>query len=162
MSGGVGVGSLIGRRTCGEGGGGEGGGGGGERAVYPKTGFQPVPSSPWLSNNQSVRLPFGQPALQFYLPEAVKTGPCNVQSTVKWAMNIVDHTSPLGKWPMKSACLTGKSAVPRLSDTSFLALCSLGQRNNEIRFCTFLLRFLAKPWRLTLSLPRVINLQFPL
>ena len=38
---------------------------------------------------------------------------------VEWAMKIFNHACPSGKWPLKSACPTGKSTSPRLLDTVF-------------------------------------------
>ena len=49
-----------------------------------------------LNRNQSLSLPFEQPALQFYLPEALLMQP-KVQSMVKQVTEIVEHTCPLGR-----------------------------------------------------------------
>ena len=67
-----------------------------------------------LDKNPNLSLPFGQPPLQFYLPESM--------SKKLWT-KMPDHTCPLGKWPPKSTCPTEKSASPRLLD--MVLICGL-------------------------------------
>ena len=47
-----------------------------------------------------------------------------VQSMVKRAMESFKHACPSGKWPMKSACQTGKPTSPGLLDTVFVEPCT--------------------------------------
>ena len=65
-----------------------------------------------LDKNETLSLPFGQPALQFYLPKAILNWP-KVQSMVTWAMKIFNHACPSGKWQIRSTC-------PRLLNTVYV------------------------------------------
>ena len=69
-----------------------------------------------IGKNQNLSLPFWQPAVQLKHSELA-------QSSVRRAMKVSHHDCPSGKWPMKSACPTGKIAYPRLSDTVFIESC---------------------------------------
>ena len=79
------------------------------------------PSKTLVSSVYNDKQSFGQPALQFYSPEAILNWP-KAQSMVKQALENFNHACPSGKSPKKSACLTGKSytVAPDLLDTVFL------------------------------------------
>ena len=78
---------------------------------------------------QILACPLGNLHFKFYLLEAISNQP-KVQSMVKWAMTIFDRACPSGKWPMKSACPTGKSTSPRLSGTVFVEPCNTYLKNS--------------------------------